>query len=145
MTDPNSASRRTDNNSDDKNIRDQDRPSENLFKIMDGVIDQLNVTKRMFIIMILSIMILPPIALIISFTIADAVTEGHPWFFLHRDPWIFLLARNLPLIISLVWLGIGIRQWFVISSWAKRYQRFKETQRDLEKKLADEDDGEKTT
>src|SRR5881296_2946427 len=98
MTDPNPASPGRDTSSgDDEKRRDIGAPTENLFKIMDGVINQLNITKRMFIIMILSIMILPPLALVISFAIADAVTEGHPWFFLHRDPWIFGIARNLPL------------------------------------------------
>ena len=114
-------------------------PSENLFRIMDEVINQLNVTKKMFIVMILSLMILPPLTLVISFAIADAVTEGHPWFFIRRDPWIFGIARNLPLIISLVWLGVGIRQWFILSSWAKRYQRFKDRQNEVDRKLADDD------
>jgi hypothetical protein len=114
-------------------------PTENLFKIMDEVINQLNVTKRMFIVMILSVMILPPLTLVVSFAIADAVTEGHPWFFVRRDPWLFGIARNLPLIISLVWLGIGIRQWFVLSSWAKRYQRFKDRQKEVERKLTEDD------
>lgn len=117
---------------------DEPKPTENVFRVMDGIINQLNITKKMFILMILSVMILPPLALVISFAIADSVTEGRPWFFLHRDPWIFGIARNLPLIISLVWLGIGIRQWFVLSAWAKRYQRFKEQQKEIEKKLADE-------
>jgi len=127
---------------DDESNSDSDRvdasspPTENLFKIMDEVINQLNVTKRMFIVMILTIMILPPLTLVISFAIADAVTEGHPWFFLRRDPWLFGIARNLPLIISVVSLGIGIRQWFILSSWAKRYQRFKDRQREVERKLA---------
>jgi formate hydrogenlyase subunit 3/multisubunit Na+/H+ antiporter MnhD subunit len=141
MTDPNQPASRDKDNGTDNAKKQEDEgplPTENLFKLMDGVINQLNVTKRMFLIMILSIMILPPLALVISFAIADAVTEGHPWFFLHRDPWVFGIARNLPLIISVVWLGVGIRQWFVLSSWAKRYQRYKDRQREAERKLTDE-------
>jgi hypothetical protein len=131
--------------SDDKDgIRnDEDaRPTESLFRIMDGIIAELNTTKKMFILMILSVMILPPIALIVSFSIADAVTEGHPWFFLHRDPWIYAIIRNLPLLISLAWLGIGIRQWFILSSWAKRYERYKLRQRELDRQLGDVTDDE---
>ena len=145
MTDPNQPSSSSHGIDDDdsgnaeRSGNKSSLPTENLFKLMDGVINELNVTKRMFLMMILSIMILPPLALVVSFAIADAVTEGHPWFFLHRDPWVFGIARNLPLIISVIWLGVGIRQWFVLSNWAKRYQRYKDRQRQVERKLLDDD------
>ena len=42
--------------------KDDNKPKENIFRIMDGIITQLNGTKKMFIIMILTIMIIPPIA-----------------------------------------------------------------------------------
>ena len=45
-------------------------------------------------------------------------------------------------IISLVWLGIGIRQWFVLSKWDKRYQQFKAKQEEIDKKLDDDSDDE---
>ena len=143
MTDPSSGLSRDDNNGVERRDDDEDdHPTQNLFRIMDGIIAQLNTTKKMFILMILSVMIIPPIAFILSLVIADAVTEGHPWFFLHRDPWIYSIIRNLPLLISLAWLGIGIRQWFILSSWAKRYQRYKERQRQLDKELSDVNDDE---
>lgn len=132
MTDPNPAP-------SDKNGKDEAPPSENLFKLMDGVIAQLNITKKMFILMILTVMVLPPIALIISFAIIEPAFEGgqFPGFVPHRDPVAFFIVRNLPLLISLVWLGIGVRQWFILSKWAKRYQRYKERLRQIDKKLDD--------
>jgi hypothetical protein len=33
-----------------------------------------------------------------------------------------------------VWLGIGIRQWFVLSGWTK-YERYKELQKKIDEKL----------
>jgi len=42
---------------------------ENLFQIMDGIISQLNKTKKMFIIMILTLLILPPISFVITFAL----------------------------------------------------------------------------
>ena len=42
---------------------------ENIFQIMDGIITQLNKTKKMFIIMILTIMIIPPIAFALTFAL----------------------------------------------------------------------------
>src|SRR5436309_438614 len=38
----------------------------NLFKIIDGIVYQLHRTKRMFIIMILTVMILPPVSLFVA-------------------------------------------------------------------------------
>src|SRR5918911_1211965 len=42
---------------------------ENLFEIMDGIISQLNKTKKMFILMIITILILPPISFVIAFAV----------------------------------------------------------------------------
>jgi hypothetical protein len=44
-----------------KNDNDDNTSRESIFQIMDGIIVQLNKTKKMFIIMILTIMIIPPI------------------------------------------------------------------------------------
>ena len=43
-------------------------------------------------------------------------------------------------VISLVWLGIGIRQWIVLSKWDKRYQQFKSKQEEIDKKFEDDSD-----
>ena len=37
--------------------------------------------------------------------------------------------------ISLVWLGVGIKQWLSISKWDKKYQKFKAKQEEVDKKL----------
>ena len=50
-------------------MTDSEKDNENIFKIMDGIITQLNKTKKMFIIMILTIMIISPITFLISFAI----------------------------------------------------------------------------
>jgi len=49
--------KKTDDNDKSKQSR------ENLFQIMDGIIQQLNFTKKMFIVMIVTIMIIPPISI----------------------------------------------------------------------------------
>ena len=98
---------------------------ENLFQIMDGIISQLNKTKKMFIIMILTLLILPPISFVISFALlgppmffgggAGMYPQGFGPGFGHG----FGLARAVPILIFLIWLGIGIRQWFVLSKWTR--------------------------
>src|SRR5215217_7539889 len=106
-----------------KDRKKEDR-NENLFEIMDGIILQLNKTKRMFILMIITILILPPISFVITFAVF-----GPPMFFNDGDSSMrhegfrfgygFALARVIPILIFIIWLGIGIRQWFVLSKWSK--------------------------
>lgn len=135
MTDP--------EKNDNKNNNKNKESKENLFQIMDGIIHQLNNTKKIFILMILTIMIIPPLSFVITFAIFgppfpfDSSSRilherfGPPPQFGHY----FGIARFVPFLISLVWLGIGIRQWFVLSKWTRRYERYKELQRKIDQKL----------
>ena len=126
------SNRNNDNN--DKRFR------ENIFQIMDGIIAQLNRTKKMFIIMILTIMIIPPIAFAVTFALLGPPFPFHdaggphdrfgPGF----NP-AFGIARVIPFAISLIWLGIGIRQWLVLSKWTRKYERYKELQKRIDEKL----------
>jgi hypothetical protein len=122
------------------------KSKDNIFEIMDGIIAQLNKTKKMFIIMILTIMIIPPISFAVTFALV-----GPPFPFHDRgiasnsfgpnfNP-VFGIARMIPFLISIVWLGVGIWQWFVLSKWTKRYQRYKELQKSIDEKLSNEDNG----
>jgi hypothetical protein len=97
----------------------------------------------MFIIMILTLLILPPISFVITFALL-----GPPMFFggggTHPEGFGrgFGLARAVPILIFLIWLGIGIRQWFVLSKWTKKYERYKELQKKIDEKLDyDSDEG----
>jgi hypothetical protein len=111
---------------------------------MDGIIYQLNKTKKMFIIMILTVMILPPITLLISSLVFAPPYEDSGPVQKKMIPgegrhYKFFNLRIVPLIISAVWLGIGIRQWFVLSEWTKKYERYKKLQEEVDKKLEDDD------
>ncbi|MDQ4074292.1 MAG: hypothetical protein M3162_08330 [Thermoproteota archaeon] len=131
---------------------DYDHHGENIFHIMDGIIDQLNKTKKLFIMMIITIMIIPPIAFAFTFIIF-----GHPFNYADRNEvdngdgkegwWsssertngfgLFRFMPLVPIVIVLAWLGIGIRQWVVLSKWDKRYKRYKKLQEQVDKKLED--------
>jgi hypothetical protein len=124
----------------------EDKGFGNLFKIIDGLVEQMHRTKRMFIIMILTVMILPPVALFIAAVYLEPPFGGGypggrppPPGIASQDP-LFLFVKQLPLIISIVWLGVGIYQWYVLSKWTKRYDRYKERQRRAEGKLGDSND-----
>jgi hypothetical protein len=122
------------------------KSKDNIFEIMDGIIAQLNKTKKMFIIMILTIMIIPPISFAVTFALV-----GPPFPFHDRgnasnsfgpnfNP-VFGIARMIPFLISIVWLGVGIWQWFVLSKWTKRYERYKDLKESIDEKLSNEDKG----
>lgn len=116
--------------------------SENLFKIIDGIIMQLNRTKRLFIIMILTAMIIPPL----SFAIANALLDPPGGYGPPRlPPGVRDFLRQLPLMISIVWLGVGIGVWLNLSKWTKRYDRYKAMQEKIDRELAggeESDEGE---
>jgi len=126
---------------------------------------QLGKTKKIFMIMILTTLIIPPVALLVMTSAFDSpfndrfdqrleerINERCRNDHLTRDECNNLkdrlVDRNrqqillqppqlLIFAISLVWLGIGIKQWLSISKWDKKYQRFKEKQEQVDKKLDD--------
>jgi hypothetical protein len=56
----------------------------------------------------------------------------------------FRVVQAVVVGTVLVWIGIGIRQWLVLSKWTKKYKQFKELQKKIDEKLDyDEDDNEK--
>ena len=46
--------------------------------------------------------------------------------------------RILTFILSIAWISLGIRQYIVLSKWGKRYNKFKEMQKEIDKKFDDE-------
>ena len=95
---------------------------ENLLEILDNVIHQLDFTKKIVIIMVVSFFTVVPIIAIVINSLAN------------RDDLQFVI----PLVYSLVflfWLGVGIRQWIVFSRWTQKYRLYKELQRRLDERL----------
>jgi hypothetical protein len=153
--------------SKENNNKKISKDSKNLFEIMDGIIDQLNKTKRLFIIMILTVMIIPPMVFVITFELLgppvpssstpslnstststsssskmgmmDHHKSEHREGLLGFNP-LFTIIKNIPLIIGIVWLGIGIRQWILLSKWSRKYQRYKELQKKIDEKIDSDND-----
>jgi hypothetical protein len=136
----------------------KDKPVENIFRITDEIVHQLNKTKKMVILMIISIVIVLPATHIITFTLIgerafDGSSEGQPpWFDRSgggggppNNP-AFRIVQAVVIGTILFWLGIGIRQWFVFSKWTKKYKQYKDLQRKIDEKLdydSDKDEGNK--
>lgn len=98
--------------------------------------------------MILTIMIIPPISFAVTFALIGPPFPFHdrgtaPNSFGPNFNPVFGITRMIPFLISIVWLGMGIRQWFVLSKWTKRYERYKELQKSIDEKLSNEDKGER--
>ena len=127
----------------------------------------------MFMVMILTTLIIPPVALLVMAATFDQpfdervemrlkerlkngdITEqelnvikekildkGIKKKILLHPPQLLIFA------IALGWLGVGIRQWIVLTKWDKKYQKFKQRQEEIDRKLSeneeDENDGEES-
>ena len=135
---------------------------ENIFEVLDEMMHHLGKSKQVFTIMIISTLILPPLALLVMTSVFDPPfsEELDARLLIHLENGditeeeyenikekvtdrgrtnLFLKPPQLIIfIISIIWLGIGIRQWISVSKWDKKYQRFKIQQADIDKKLSDE-------
>jgi len=143
----------SDNNKDNSD-NNNTRSDSSIFYIMDGIIDQLNKTKKLFIIMLLTIMIIPPIAFMLTFMLFGfPFHDGGYNNWTRNDSWgddssstsnsgfhsPFRYLPLIPVIVFIVWLGIGIRQWFVLSKWDKKYKKYRELQKKIDKDLGKDD------
>ena len=114
---------------------------ESLFEIMDGTLAELNRAKRLFLVMILSTLVVPPLAIFIMIEAFEPPFEGPrrgaegPREGILGFVWPHGGIRLVIFILSLFWVGIGVRQYFVITKWNKRYQRYKERQKEIDRKL----------
>jgi len=127
----------------------EDRPAENVFHIMDQIVRQLNRTKKMFLLMIVSIVIVVPGTFIVTFALAGGDTfwngqqhggtpTGGP-----PDGSAFSIARAVVIVFVIAWIVAGIRQWLTLSKWTQRYELYKELQKKIDEKL-DYDENDKS-
>jgi cell division protein FtsL len=120
------------------------KSTQNIFQIMDEIVRQLNRTKKMFLIMIVSVIVVVPLTFIVTFALI-----GGPSFWNDGPPGVgpgddgrgppdssaFGIARAIIIVFLLAWIVIGIRQWFVLSKWTQRYEIYKELQKKIDEKL----------
>ena len=99
-----------------------------VFKIMDDMVEQINKTKKVFMILLVTI-IIPPVILEIIFTVFGLNYES-----LHSESGDILHYIVFIMFIG-IWVGLGGRYLIVLNRLTKRYQEFKESQEKLDKKL----------
>jgi hypothetical protein len=105
---------------------------------MDEIVYQLNKSKKLLIIMIIATIIAVPVTHIITYAVlGDSFPDGG----FPRDRFgppqgaSFGISQAVVIGIVLLWIGIGIRQWLVLSKWTKKYDQYKELQKKIDKKL----------
>ncbi len=99
-----------------------------IFKTMDDMVEQINKTKKVFMILLVTI-IIPPVILEIMFTVFDFSYES-----LHSESGDAIHTIVFIMFIG-IWVGLGGRYLIVLNKLTKRYQEFKESQEKLDKKL----------
>lgn len=100
----------------------RDTAHENLLKILDNVIYQLDFTGKMIIIMVVSFITIIPISAVVINSLTD-------------DESLQSITGYIAILVFLIWLGVGIRQWIVFSRWKRKYRAYKEQQKKLEERL----------
>jgi hypothetical protein len=123
-----------------------DRRRGNIFEVLDELIFHLNTTKSMFTMLIVSSFILAPLAIIVA-----AVISIHPAFLgliLNRLPGVGLMIITfigITVVLSAIWLAIGIKERAFFSAWNTRFSRFislkERIDRELEEGVGEEEKG----
>lgn len=125
------------------------KPDENLFQIMEGIIHQLNKTKKIFVTLLIAHLIIVPAIIITIIIVGTTFAMTHPFWQYTSDngPWPkspFPIIPAIAVIAVAIWLGVGIKQWLALSKWTKKYKLYKEMQEKIDAKLDYEDDEDDT-
>lgn len=187
----------TEDNERQNNVQSDNGNTNSIFQIMDRIMNELNKTRKIFVFMFFSMMILPVTTIIIfMYTFDDPkidrgelraniqefnllsqklksqmiqlenldssgkqqdlqssllnseeykqtinridelsqnelkLISEEPKNNLHKKE-----IRLITFILSIIWIILGIRQYTILSSWGKRYNRFKKQQEEIDKKF----------
>jgi hypothetical protein len=119
-----------------------DRKRNNIFEVLDELIFHLNTTKSMFTFLIITSFILAPAALIVA-----AVISLHPAFLavvMNRLPsvgTVIIAFIAITVILSAIWLAIGIKERAFFSAWNTRFGRFISLKERIDKELEEDTGG----
>ena len=106
--------------------KDKDKvSSDNILRIADELVHQVDMTKKLVLVMIIAVIIAVPI----SWHVA-ALVKGIT----------FSVVGYIAVATAILFLGIGIRQWRVLSKWTRRYKSYKEMQKRVDEKLDFDED-----
>ena len=99
-----------------------DATSHNILRITDELVHQVDMTKKLVVIMIITAVIAIPV----SWHVSPLLT---------RTPYDYMLAGYATIAIAAAFLAIGVRQWILFSKWTKRYKTYKLLQERIDREL----------
>ncbi len=109
---------------------------QDILALLDGFIQQIHNIRRILLGMSVSAIILGPLAIALSIYLLL-----HPSFFaiLERENEFGLVLTVLlgaVIIISGIWLVTGIRQYYSMNQWKKRYDEYLKEKEAIDRKIA---------
>ena len=107
-----------------------------ILSLMDGFIDQIQQIRKILLGVSVSAIVLAPLALGLS-----AYLLLHPSFFhileLENEFGLVLsILLGAVIIISGIWLSMGIRQYASMNRWKSRYVEYTKEKEEIDKKIA---------
>lgn len=109
---------------------------QDFLSLVDGFIDRVFQIRKTFLRVSLSAVILAPLAIALS-----TFLLLHPSFFAvleieNEFGLVLSLLLGAVIIISSIWLITGIRQYFFINSWKKRYKKYLQEKQEIDRNIA---------
>ncbi|WP_415281083.1 hypothetical protein [Candidatus Nitrososphaera sp. FF02] len=115
---------------------DLGEPRKGILNLLDGFIEQVQSTRKVLLGVSASAMILAPLAIALS-----VYLMLHPAFYAvleieNEFGLILSVLLAAVIIISLIWLVTGIRQYYSMSAWKRRYSEYLKEKEDMDRKIA---------
>ncbi len=105
----------------------EDILADNILRIADELVSQVDKTKKVVIIMLVAVIVGIPV----SWHVTPLLLPG--------SPYNFRVAGIVTILIALVFVAVAINQWMAFSKWTERYKAYKELQAKIDAKLDFED------
>jgi uncharacterized membrane protein len=119
----------TDENKKKVGANENDLPTENnIFRITDELVYQVDRTKKMIILMIITLIIALPVLWHVAPIVSRSFSSS------------FEITGYVTILLAVVFLTLGVRQWMTLSKWTKRYRLYKELQKRVDERLDFEKD-----
>lgn len=100
--------------------KESDPSENNIFRIADELVHQVDRTKKMVLIMIIAVIIAVPT----TWHLAPLV-KGAP----------FQAVGYIAIATAIVFIAVAVRQWMILSKWTSKYRAYKEMQKKVDEKL----------
>ena len=101
--------------------------SENILRIADELVDQIDRSKKLVLVTIVSVVVGIPVA-------------WHAAPLLTGAPANFRLVGYFTIALALFFLAVGVRQWLVLTKWTERYRAYQVLQKKIDAQLDFEGD-----